>query len=93
MKFGVPFLGIGAACALCCAPLLVPLIGGSGLIAAWANVSADTMICSAIVAGLFVLAGWWMIRQHRKQAAFCACPTACIVDECPQPPSSRSTPI
>jgi hypothetical protein len=62
-------LGVGAACAACCAiPLAVPLIGGASaaglaLLADW-----DGVLGVGLAAALVVAGGLWWSRQ-RKAAA------------------------
>lgn len=81
MKTLSALLGIGAACAVCCAPLLVPLIGGTGLLAAWATVSADTLICGAVFAGLSAFGAYWLLARRKKRAATCDCADACSISD------------
>ncbi len=77
--------GLGVACAACCAPLLLPLIGvagGAGVAGAaasglfgrsWAQLACDGVLVALAASALFlVLRG----RARRKRAAVCACPPA-----------------
>jgi len=84
------WLGLGAACAACCAPLLLPLFAGAG--AAGARLFAggrllglplDVLVCGAILVAIAVGIGlWWMQRRRAAKAAACACETSCVVETC-----------
>lgn len=73
-------LGLGAACAACCA---IPLLGVAGGLAAFASAlwaCADEFIPAAVVLGLIAaaLAGIWWWRRHRSpRAGSCGCATPC----------------
>jgi mercuric ion transport protein len=73
-------LGLGAACAACCA---IPLLGVAGGLAAFASAlwaCADEFIPAAVVLGLIAaaLAGLWWWRRHRAaRSASCGCATPC----------------
>lgn len=78
-------LGLGAACAACCAPLLLPLIagaGGAGLAGATASgflgASWGEIVCIAILAALAVGTVVLALRAgaRRKRAAECTCGSA-----------------
>lgn len=77
MKTRSALLGIGAACAACCAPLLLPLIGGTGVLAAWASVSADTLVCGAVIAGLGAFGAWRHFARRKQPATTCDCADTC----------------
>lgn len=77
MKTRSALLGIGAACAACCAPLLLPLIGGTGVLAAWASVSADTLVCGAVIAVLAAFTAWWLFARRQQPAPTCDCADTC----------------
>jgi hypothetical protein len=78
-------VGVVAACAACCAPLILPLLSGAGLVGAGLigggvllGVPLDAWICGgialAVVAGIFL----WARHRRRAQAApACGCQTAC----------------
>ena len=74
MKLWKLLLGLGAACAACCA---IPLLGGAALVssaaALWA--CADELLPVAMLM-LGVAAFWFWRRQVARRAA-CECPTAC----------------
>jgi hypothetical protein len=57
------WLGLGLACVACCAPLVVASLGGAGL-AAFAALSADIWICSAVLVVLG-LGSYWFARYRR----------------------------
>ena len=73
-------LGLGAACAACCA---IPLLGMAGGLAAFASAlwaCADEFIPAAIVLGAIAagLTGvWWWRRRTASQASSCGCETSC----------------
>lgn len=74
--------GLGVACATCCVPLLLPLIGvagGTGVatVAAgglfgrsWAQLACDAVLAVLIVSGVFLVL---RARADRKRAIACAC--------------------
>lgn len=68
-------LGIGAACAACCA---IPFFGGSAVLAAGAGgllACADEFALPAFaLAGIALLSGvfWWRSRRLQRQSA-CGC--------------------
>jgi hypothetical protein len=68
-------LGLGAACAACCA---IPLLGGAALAtsaaALWA--CADELMPFALV--LLALSALWLLwRRRAAQCAACACASTC----------------
>ena len=81
--------GLGVACAACCAPLLLPLLGvagGAGVASAaasglfgrtWAQLACDAVIVALAASALFL---WLRGRAKRKQAASCACEPATAND-------------
>lgn len=79
MKPWKAVLGLGAACAACCA---IPLLGMSAGLAAFGSAlvaCADELLPAAfaLIAIALVLAGVWLIRRRQaaKQAA-CSCAAA-----------------
>jgi membrane protein implicated in regulation of membrane protease activity len=66
MKPPLVLLGIGAACAACCAPLLLPMIGGTTLAVFLAALSLDTLLCGMIGLVFFGVAGYWLYRRRTK---------------------------
>lgn len=73
-------LGLGAACAACCA---IPLIGVAGGLAAFASsllACADEFLPLAAILLLFALGalgfGWRKRRQTQRDAS-CGCSTSC----------------
>ena len=73
-------LGLGAACAACCA---IPLLGVAGGLAAFASAlwaCADKFISAAVGLSIvaMALAGLWLWRKRRIPAAnSCGCVTSC----------------
>ncbi|MEQ1617237.1 MAG: hypothetical protein ABL883_02700 [Terricaulis sp.] len=84
------WLGLGVACATCCAPLLLPLLVGAG--AAGAGVFAggrllglpiDAVACGAIFVAIAAGIGlWWARRRRVVSAKTCGCATACDAEKC-----------
>jgi hypothetical protein len=80
MKSWKLMLGLGAACAACCA---IPLLGAAGGLAVFASAlwaCADEFIPAAIGLGAFAsaLLALWLWRKRRSaQANTCACTTSC----------------
>lgn len=73
-------LGLGAACAACCAvPLLGVAVGlaatGSGLAVIGSEFVHATVVALSLAAGLAGVV-WWRRRQAAHREA-CACPAAC----------------
>ena len=74
MKALIPLLGVGAACAACCAiPLALPLVGGLavsgaiGAVAGWQLALGATALMAALASG------WHLLRRRR----------ACSIDRMP----------
>jgi len=73
-------LGLGAACAACCA---IPLLAAAGGLAALASAlwaCADEFIPAAVVLGVIAagLAGvWWWRKRKATRAGPCGCATSC----------------
>jgi hypothetical protein len=79
-------LGLGAACAVCCAPLLAPLVFGAGTVGFGTSfglnqlgLSLDQIICGGVAAAAIACGGYWLWRaqQKAKRAQTCACETTC----------------
>jgi hypothetical protein len=78
MKSKLPIAGLAIACAACCAPLLIPLLAGTGLMAGIAAVSLDALVCGAIAVGALGMAAYWlMVRNRMKAQSECGCETSC----------------
>ena len=84
MKKKLAALGLVGACAVCCAPLLLPALAGAGLVGAGtagggllAGIPVDAIACVALpvmaAAGLAV----WSYRRRASAAASCDCETRC----------------
>lgn len=77
--------GVGVACAACCAPLLLPLLGvagGAGVTSAaasglfgrsWGQLACDAILVALAASALFL---WLQGRAKRRRAASCACEPA-----------------
>lgn len=78
MKSKLSFAGLVVACAACCAPLLVPLLAGTGLMAGVAFVSFDALAYGAIAAVALGMVTYWFVARKRKRAqSGCGCETSC----------------
>ena len=93
MKMRTGVLAIGAACAACCVPLLIPMLAGAGLGAATATGGAllfgltlDQLLCFGLPAGILValVAVWWL-KRPRAERADCGCQGQCAVGPAPTP--------
>lgn len=97
MKLRWTFLGLGAACAACCAPLILPLLGGAGLLGvggawlAWApKLTIDQLLCVGLpLLALAVAAGVGIRQLARRRKAACGCATQCDVEACAPSTSDR----
>jgi hypothetical protein len=72
-------LGLGAACAACCA---LPLLGVAGGIAAfgtalWACIDEVAPLAAALVAAAILGGGWLLWRRRATRRERCACTGAC----------------
>ncbi|MFM5967664.1 MAG: hypothetical protein ACKOQ8_01315 [Micrococcales bacterium] len=67
MKSKLGIAGLGLACAACCAPLLVPLLAGTGLAAGVAALSLDAILCGAIAVLALGAAVYWAVSRSKKQ--------------------------
>jgi uncharacterized membrane protein YedE/YeeE len=81
--------GLVGACAVCCAPLIAPLLAGVGLggLAATgagllAGLPVDAIVCGALP--LMALGGYavWSRRRRKAAQAACACENACSTTAC-----------
>lgn len=92
MKKALAVLGLAGACAICCAPLLVPVLAGAGLAGAgsvgaglMAGVSVDAIICGALpLMGLAGYAAYAISAYRRRKAAeaACNCQSVCSTASC-----------
>ncbi len=92
MKKSVATLGVVAACAVCCAPLILPLLSGAGLVGASAlggglllGLPPDALICAGIAMALMATLFLWLRQRKRKAELACACETACRTEACDRP--------
>ena len=84
------WLGLGAACAVCCAPLLAPFFvgaGAAGLGAAggsWFGLGASEVICLGVIAAIVVGGAAFVFLRARaaRRAAECACASATEGAQC-----------
>lgn len=83
------WLGLGVACAVCCAPLLAPwLAAGAAGIGALAGgrvfgLPTALVICGATLVALAAGIGLWILQRRRKaKVEDCACETSCSVTAC-----------
>ena len=79
-----PLALTGLACAACCAPLFLPLVLGSGGVAAGLvglthGLTADAWVIGTGAAGAAGFAVWWLWRRAAQQVCDCAesCTPAC----------------
>lgn len=73
-------LGLGAACAACCAIPLLGLVGGAAAFASAMWACADEFSPLAVVLGLIAaaLAGsWWWRKRLSARLGPCGCATSC----------------
>lgn len=86
-KQTVTWTGIGATCAACCVPLLLPLVGSAGLVgasvagaAALLALPLDLIICGSIAISLAAAGLVLAIRRRSTiRPVLCNCETACNV--------------
>lgn len=96
MKMRWGMIGLGtAACAACCAPLILPLLAGGGLISAGAlggtllfGLTLDEVLCYGLpLAALVFLLVVGLRRAFRPKAAECGCEASCDINTCAPAPS------
>jgi hypothetical protein len=83
MKSWKAVLGLGAACAACCAIPLLGAAGGLAAIGAALAACADELLPAAgvLLAGALALgAAWWWRRRQAQHRAACACPATCATE-------------
>lgn len=83
------WLGVGIACAVCCAPLLLPLfVAGAAGVSTFAGgrllgLPLDVVVCGSIILAIAAAIGLWLARSRRAAAAnACDCTSACDVEAC-----------
>lgn len=76
MKSKLGFAGLALVCAACCAPLLVPLLAGTGATLGFAAVSLDAVLCIGIPALALMGGGVWLALRKRQRAS-CECRDSC----------------
>ena len=75
MKARWKIVGLGAACAACCAPLFLPLFASFGVVGVGAagvgtsvlGVRWDEALCLALIAAAIVAGVYWAVRHRRRQ--------------------------
>lgn len=78
-KSWLTWLGLGAACAVCCAPLIAPFLAGAagaaGVGFSLFGLGLSEILCLAAVVAATVFVGAFVLVRHRaaKQATACAC--------------------
>jgi hypothetical protein len=83
MKLRWGIVGIGAACAACCVPLILPLLAGTGALGGslLLGLTLDQILCVGLpLAGFGVLLFVWSRRLLRPKAKQCGCETSCEID-------------
>lgn len=68
------WFALGLACLACCLPLIVPLLGGAGFVGfgAWAGgVNWTEVACLALIAGIVVTVGFFILRKNRADGPAC----------------------
>jgi hypothetical protein len=89
MRVRTGVLAVAAACVACCAPLLLPLLAGAGIVTGTAaggglllGLSLKEIVCvgapNAALTAVVIID--WRERVRAKRAE-CACPTACSVPQ------------
>ena len=82
-------LGLVGACAVCCAPLLLPMLAAVGLAGAGAagggllaGLPLDAIVCGVLP--LMGLGGYavWAYRRRKAAQASCDCQAACSTAAC-----------
>jgi hypothetical protein len=79
-------LGLGAACAACCAIPLLGLVGGMAAFSGFASAvwsCADEFLPAALVLGAVAAAGagiWWVRRKLAARSSGCGCETSCATE-------------
>lgn len=89
MKKALAVLGLVGACAVCCAPLLAPVLAGAGLAGAGgigagllAGVSMDAIVCGVLPLMALGAYSAWAYRRRKAAQASCHCETACQPASC-----------
>lgn len=84
MKRRLAALGLVGACAVCCAPLLLPLLAGAGLAGAGAagggllaELPVDVIVCGAVALMVPAALAVWAYQRRRAARAACDCEAAC----------------
>ena len=89
MKKRLAVLGVVGACAVCCAPLLLPVLAGAGLAGAGAagagllaGLPVDAIVCGVLP--VMALGGYavWARRRRKAAQAACTCEAACSTTSC-----------
>lgn len=92
-------VGLVGACAVCCAPLWVSAVAGTGLTAAGtamgtllSGAPADTIFCVALILGALVgFAVWTYRRRGARVLEACDCEVACRATGCAATPNRATS--
>lgn len=83
------WLGVGVACAACCAPLLLPLFAaGAAGVSTFAGgrllgLPLDVVVCGSILLAISAGIVLWLARSRRAVGAkACDCEAGCDVEAC-----------
>jgi len=83
-------LGLGAACAACCAIPLSGLAGGFAVLGSALSACADDLLPAAAVFMALALGGagawWWRRRQAAARSTSCNCAGVCSTEADPLHP-------
>ncbi|MCW7536799.1 hypothetical protein OOT46_02885 [Aquabacterium sp. A7-Y] len=84
MKKRLAVLGVVAACAACCAPLVLPALSAAGLLGAGAigggvlfGLPLDVVVCGGLALSLLSGMAAWAWLGRRPAAPSCGCQTSC----------------
>lgn len=76
MKMRLGLTALMLACAACCAPLLLALLGSAGFVLGVAVMSLDAVACIAVPAFTLLGLGIWFAWYKRRRTS-CGCTDSC----------------